>query len=82
MLARVLIAQDRPDQHSACWAGCPRPGQAAQGRTASVIEIAALQALALAAAGDDAAAAEALARALTLAARKAMSGCSPTRARR
>ncbi len=66
VLARVLLAQDRPGPalgllerlHAAA---------AAQGRTGSIIEIQALQALALAAAGDEDAAVDALAGALTLA---------------
>jgi LuxR family transcriptional regulator, maltose regulon positive regulatory protein len=65
VLARVLIAQDRPGPaltlldrlHAAA---------AAQGRTGSVIEIGALRALALAAAGDDNASLDALAQALML----------------
>src|SRR6266566_488760 len=66
VLARVLIAQDRP-----------RPAlpllerlhatAAAQGRTGSIIEIGALQALALAASGEEERAVDALAGALTLA---------------
>ena len=66
MLARVLIAQDRPGPaltllerlHAAA---------TAQGRTGSVIEIQALRALALAAEGEEDAAVTTLARALTLA---------------
>ena len=65
VLARVLLAQDRP---------CPALGllerlhaaAAAQGRAGSVIEIQALQALALAAAGEEDAAVDALAHALIL----------------
>ncbi len=66
VLARVLIAEDRPGPalgllerlHAAA---------AAQDRTGSIIEIQALQALALAAAGDQNAAVNALAQALALA---------------
>ena len=66
LLARVLLAQDRPGPalgllerlHAAA---------AAQGRAGSVIEIQALQALALAAAGEEDAAVDALAQALILA---------------
>jgi len=65
VLARVLLAQDLPDQalpllermHAAA---------AAQHRIGSVIELRALHALALAASGHDAAAVDALAEALTL----------------
>jgi LuxR family maltose regulon positive regulatory protein len=65
VLARVLLAQDRPAQaltllerlHAAA---------TAQGRTGSVIEIQALQALALAAAGEQDAAVNTLAQALML----------------
>jgi len=65
VLVRVLLAQDLPDQalpllermHAAA---------AAQHRIGSVIELRALHALALAASGDDAAAVDALAEALTL----------------
>ena len=66
VLARILLAQDRPGQalglldrlHAAA---------VAQGRTGSLIEIGALRALALAAAGDEAGAVTALAGALLLA---------------
>jgi LuxR family maltose regulon positive regulatory protein len=66
VLARVLLGQDRPAQalrllkrlHAAA---------TAQGRAGSVIEIHALQALALYACGEDAAAVDVLATALTLA---------------
>ena len=67
MLARVLLAQDRPGPalillHRLLQAA------AAQGRTGSIIEIQVLRALALAARGDQASAAvDALAEALTLA---------------
>src|SRR5262249_13123708 len=65
VLARVLLAHGRPGLvlvllerlHAAA---------AAQGRTGSIIEISALRALALAADGEDSAAVDALARALTL----------------
>src|SRR5260370_978456 len=66
VLARVLLAQDRPGPalgllerlHAAA---------AAQGRAGSIIEIKALEALALAVRGDEDAAVDALAGALTLA---------------
>ena len=66
VLARVLLAQDRPDPalgllerlHAAA---------ATQGRTGSIIEIQALHALALAATGDEDAAVDELAQALVLA---------------
>ena len=66
VLARVLLAQDRPAQALALL-GRLHAAAIAQGRTASVIEIQALRALALAAGGDDTAAVNALAQALTLA---------------
>ena len=65
VLARVLLAQDRPGPALALL-GRLHAAAAAQGRAGSVIEIRALQALALAAGGDDAAAVDALAEALTL----------------
>ena len=66
MLARVLLAHDRPGPALALLERL-HAAAAAQGRIGSVIEIRALQALALAASGDDAAAAvDALAEALTL----------------
>ena len=65
VLARVLLAQDRPGPALALLERL-HAAAAAQGRTGSVIEIQALQALALAAAGDEDAAVDALARALTL----------------
>src|SRR5580698_9505496 len=66
VLARVLLAQDRP---GAALALLQRLHAAAvsQDRAGSVIEIGALQALALAAAGEETAAVDALAGALTLA---------------
>ena len=66
MLARVLLAQDRPGQALAL---LDRLHAAAvtQGRTGSLIETGALRALALAATGDEAGAVTALAGALTLA---------------
>jgi len=66
VLARVLLAQDRPDPALGLLARL-HAAAAAQGRAGSVIEIQALQALALAAAGDEDAAVDALAQALTLA---------------
>ena len=65
VLARVLLAQDRPGP-ALTLLGRLHAAAAAQGRTGSVIEIQALQALALAAAGDENAAVDALAQALTL----------------
>ena len=66
MLARVLLAQDR---HGPALALLERLHAAAvsQDRAGSVIEIQALRALALAAAGEQTAAVDALAQALTLA---------------
>ena len=66
MLARVLLAQDLPDQAFGLLERLAALG-AAQQRTGSCIEIQALRALALAALGDDAGAVAALAAALTLA---------------
>ena len=65
MLARVLLAQARPAEALPLLARL-HTAAAAQGRVGSVIEIRALQALALAASGDDAAAVDALAEALTV----------------
>ena len=66
LLARVLLAQDRPGQALAL---LDRLGAAAaaQDRTGSLIEIGALRALALTASGQETAAVNALAGALTLA---------------
>ena len=66
VLARVLLAQDRPRAALALLNRLHAPA-VAQGRTGSVIEIQVLRALALAADGDQAAAVGALAGALTLA---------------
>ena len=66
VLARVLLAQDRPGP-ALTLLGRLHTAAAAQGRTGSVIEVQALQALALAAAGDDNAAVNTLAQVLTLA---------------
>jgi ATP/maltotriose-dependent transcriptional regulator MalT len=66
VLARVLLAQDRPGPALALL-GRLHATAAAQGRAGSVIEIQALQALALAASGDETAAVDRLAEALTLA---------------
>ena len=66
VLARVLLAQDRPAEALALLERL-HAAAAARGRTGSVIEIQALRALALAARGDHAAALDALAGALTLA---------------
>ena len=68
MLARVLLAQDRAGP-ALTLLGRLHAAAAAQGRPGSVIEIQALQALALAAAGDENAAVDTLAQALML-------GCS------
>jgi ATP/maltotriose-dependent transcriptional regulator MalT len=65
VLARVRLAQHRPAQALALLERM-LAAAAAQGRTGSVIEIGALRALALAARGDQDAAAEALARSLAL----------------
>jgi LuxR family maltose regulon positive regulatory protein len=65
LLARVLLAQDGPDQAVPLLQRL-RAAAAAQGRTGSLIEIQALLALALAADGDGAAALDALAEALLL----------------
>ncbi|HEY7432992.1 MAG TPA: LuxR C-terminal-related transcriptional regulator [Streptosporangiaceae bacterium] len=64
VLARVLLAQDHPGQARALLARL-HAAAAAQGRAGSLIEIQALQALALAAAGDDDAGVATLAAALT-----------------
>jgi LuxR family maltose regulon positive regulatory protein len=65
VLARVLLAQDRPGPALALL-GRLHAAATAQGRTGSVIEIGALRALALAADGEEAAAVDALAQALML----------------
>jgi LuxR family maltose regulon positive regulatory protein len=65
VLARVLLAQDRPAQALKLLEKM-LAAASGQGRTGSVIEISALRALALAASGDQDAAVEALARALAL----------------
>jgi len=66
VLARLLLAQGRPGQALALLDRL-RMVAAAQDRVGSVIEIGALRALALAAAGEENAAVDALAEALTLA---------------
>jgi LuxR family maltose regulon positive regulatory protein len=66
VLARVLLAQDRPHETLALLERL-RAAAERQDRTGSIIEIQALQALALAACGDENAAVDALAGALTLA---------------
>jgi LuxR family maltose regulon positive regulatory protein len=63
VLARLLLAQDRPDQAPGLLDRLDRAA-AGQGRAGSLLEIRALRALALAALGDDAAATAALAAAL------------------
>jgi LuxR family maltose regulon positive regulatory protein len=65
VLARVLLAQGRPGPALALLERL-HAAAAAQGRVGSIIEIGALRALALAAAGDQNAAVDALAGALTL----------------
>jgi len=65
VLARVLLAQDRPGPALGLLERL-RAAAAAQGRAGSAIEIGALQALALAAAGEEDAAVDALAQALIL----------------
>jgi LuxR family maltose regulon positive regulatory protein len=65
VLARVLLAQDRPVPALALLERL-LSAAAAQGRTGSMIEIRALQALAFAASGEQAGAVDALARALVL----------------
>jgi LuxR family maltose regulon positive regulatory protein len=66
VLARVLLARDRPGPALALLDRM-LAAAAAQGRAGSIIEIQALRALALAAAGDQEAAVDVLAAALTLA---------------
>jgi LuxR family maltose regulon positive regulatory protein len=66
VLARVLLAQDRPAQASALLARL-RAAAVSQDRTGSIIEIGALQALAQAAAGDHNTAVDTLAATLALA---------------
>jgi LuxR family maltose regulon positive regulatory protein len=66
VLARVLLAQDRPDQALGLLERL-HASAAAQGRLGSLIEIQALRALALAASGEEAGALAVLAEALTLA---------------
>jgi LuxR family transcriptional regulator, maltose regulon positive regulatory protein len=66
VLARLLLAQQRPDQALGLLERLHAQA-IAQGRTGSVIEVAALQSLALAAAGDQAAGLSVLAEALALA---------------
>ena len=66
VLARILLAQDRAGQALALLDRL-QPAAAAQDRVGSLIETGALRALALAAAGDEAAAVTALAGALLLA---------------
>ena len=65
VLVRVLLAQDRPAQAVALL-GRLHAAAVAQGRTGSVIEIRALQALALAAMGEENTAVDTLAQALML----------------
>jgi ATP/maltotriose-dependent transcriptional regulator MalT len=66
VLARVLLAQDRPGQALALLDRM-HAAAAAQGRTGSLIEIGALRALALTASGDESGAVTTLAGALALA---------------
>jgi LuxR family transcriptional regulator, maltose regulon positive regulatory protein len=81
VLARVLLAQHHPGRALSLLERL-HAAAAAQGRVGSVIEIHALQALALAASGQETSAVDTLADALTLACPRDRSGCSPTRARR
>ena len=82
VLARVLLAQDRPGPALALLDRL-HAAAVAQDRIGSVIEIGALRALALAASGDEADAVTAPGRgAHRWPARRATSGSSPTRARR
>ena len=81
VLARVLLAQDRPGPALALL-GRLHAAATAQGRTGSVIEIQALQALALAAAARRTPQWTPWPGRSPWPARRAMSGCSPTRARR
>jgi LuxR family maltose regulon positive regulatory protein len=67
VLARVRLAQQKPDQ-ALTLLGWLHSQAEAQGRTGSVVEVRALQALALAAGGDQAAGLSALAEALVVAA--------------
>jgi LuxR family maltose regulon positive regulatory protein len=67
LLARVLLAQQRPEQALGLLDRLHAPA-VAQGRTGSLIEILALRSLALAAGGEEPAAVATLAEALTLAA--------------
>lgn len=67
MLARILLAQDRPDDALGTL-GPLRAAAIAQDRVGSIIEIEALRALALSAAGDQQSAVGAIAHAVTLAA--------------
>jgi LuxR family transcriptional regulator, maltose regulon positive regulatory protein len=69
VLARALLARDLPDQALRLLTKLLRRATA-QGRTGDVIELRALEALALAAGGEEAAAQAALAEALALAARQ------------
>jgi LuxR family transcriptional regulator, maltose regulon positive regulatory protein len=66
VLARILLAQDRPGQALALLDRL-RAAAAAQDRAGSLIEVGALRALALAAAGDETGSVTALAEALVLA---------------
>ena len=81
VLARILLAQDRPGQALALLDRLHAAAKA-QGRAGSLIETGALRALALAAAGDEAARSPPSPRRSCSPARSATSGSSPTRARR
>ena len=70
VLARILLAQDRPGQALALLDRLYAAAAGAQDRAGSLIEIGALRALALAAGGDEAGAVTTLARALALACRQ------------
>ena len=81
VLARILLAQDRPGQALALLDRL-HAAAVAQGRTGSLIETGALRALALAATGDEAGAATTLAGAFTLACPQGYIRSSPTKGRR
>ena len=81
MLARVVLAQDRPAQAVALLERL-HAAAATQNRAGSVIETQALRALALAASGEEAGAVDVLAGCSPSLARRAMPECSPTRVRR
>ena len=81
VLARVLLAQDRPGQALALLDRL-HAAAVAQDRTGSLIETGALRALALAATGEERRRSRSSPRRCCSPARRAMCGSSPTRARR